>query len=91
MTTHRLLTEAELAMVRDWIATLPGTGSGRLPGDLSLLLGHLDAQAAELRRERERGHRLADAMTDLMDLIEGGGANDLRQAALARARAVLDE
>jgi hypothetical protein len=89
MTTHRLLTEAELETIRHWIASLPGAGSNRVPDDLNLLLGHLDAQAAELRRERARVHRLSDALVEVIDLVERGGAEDYRDSVLTRARAAL--
>ena len=48
---------------------------------------HMDAQMAELRRAREQNNRLADAIGELLDYIEHGGSDALRDEVVARARA----
>jgi hypothetical protein len=85
---NRLLSEAELAQFRAWVNEAPGTGTGRVPTDLGLLLGHMDAQAAELRRARQHEHALADVIGELLDYIAHGGSDDYRDQLVARARAV---
>jgi hypothetical protein len=87
MATNRLLSEPDLDQFREWAAKAPGAGTGRVPTDLTLLIGHLDAQAAELRRARQHEHAQADAIAELIDLVERGGSDDLRDAIVSRARA----
>ena len=85
---NRLLSEEELARYREWLGSAAGTGTGMVPADLSLLLGHLDAQAAELRRLRQRELDLADTIHALLDSVERGGSTDCRDEILQRAWAV---
>ena len=85
---NRLLSEEELASYREWVGRAAGTGTGTVPTDLSLLLGHLDAQAAELRRLRQRELDLGDVIDGLLDYVERGGADDYRDTILERARSV---
>ncbi len=84
---NRLLSEEELVRYREWVGSAAGTGTGMVPADLSLLLGHLDAQAAELRRLRQRELDLAETIDGLLDYIERGGSTDYRDEILQRARA----
>ena len=84
---NRLLSEPDLDQFRDWAAKAPGAGTSRVPTDLTLLIGHLDAQAAELRRARQHEQAQADAIAELIDFIEGGGSDDLRDEIVSRARA----
>jgi hypothetical protein len=88
MATNRLLSEPDLDQFRDWAARAPGAGTGRVPTDLTLLIGHLDAQAAELRRARQHEQAQADVIADLIDLVEHGGSDDIRDELVRRARAV---
>jgi hypothetical protein len=84
---NRLLSEPDLDQFRQWAREAPGAGAGRVPTDLTLLIGHVDAQAAELRRAREHAHAMSDAIGELIDFIERGGSDDLRDEIVARARA----
>ncbi len=84
---NRLLREADLDQYRAWAKEVPGAGTGRVPTDLLLLLEHMDAQMAELRRAREQNDRLADVVDELLDYIEHGGSDALRDEVVARARA----
>ena len=84
---NRLLSEEELARYREWVGSAAGTGTGMVPADLSLLLGHMDAQAAELRRLRQRELDLVDAVNGLVDYVERGGSTDYRDEILQRAHA----
>ena len=84
---NQLLSGPDLDQFREWAATAPGAGTGRVPTDLTLLIGHLDAQAAELRRARQHEQAQADAIAELIDLVERGGSDDLRDEIVNRARA----
>jgi hypothetical protein len=81
----RYLTDMELNDYEQFIRSLPGTGSGTVPEDLSLLLGHIRAQRAQLQRWRERESELSDAMSGLQDYIDHGGADDYRDQVRRRA------
>lgn len=84
---NRLLNENELARYREWAREAPGAGTGSIPTDLGLLLGHVEAQAAELRRLRTRETALADAIDELLDYVDHGGAPERRAEIRERARA----
>jgi hypothetical protein len=84
---HRLLNENELALFQEWIGRAAGTGTGQIPGDLTLLMGHIAAQSAELARARQREHALVDALDAALDYVEHGGSSELRDDIAARARA----
>lgn len=84
---NRLLNENELARYREWAQGAPGAGTGSIPADLGLLLGHVEAQAAELRRGRARATALADAVDELLDYVDHGGAPERLAEIRTRARA----
>jgi hypothetical protein len=85
----RYLTDMELNDYDQFIQTLPGTGTGTVPEDLSLLLGHIRAQRAQLQRWREREAELTDAMSGLQDYLDNGGSDDYRDQVRQRASSAL--
>jgi hypothetical protein len=85
----RLLNEHELDQYRQVIAGAAGTGTGSIPSDFGLLLGHVAAQAAMLQRGQRRERDLADVIEALIDVVEHGGDDATRERVVARAREML--
>ena len=82
----KLLSEHELAIYEEMARDTAGAGTGTIPADLTLLMSHIRAQSAILRRQVTREQTLTEALDGLLDYLEHGGSDDQRAEAIERAR-----